>query len=238
MCDRVVLLSAGNWHQYTMRKLAPPAKMRVIPNGIDLTRVPSREAVERVRKEEGWDDGNCHVVSVGRLADQKRLDWLLESWRLVQEAEPAARLSIIGEGDEEPGLRELAHELNIEGTCTFLGSRASGIEYVAASDIVAMTTLFESFGLVALEAMACGRPVVVNDVDGPRDCVDNGVQGFLVRPGDIKAFADRLLMLIRDQKLRLRMGEAGVARAQEYALPITMKMHHDLIDEVLAEPVK
>jgi glycosyltransferase involved in cell wall biosynthesis len=232
-CDRVVVLSQGNWYQYSLRRLGA-GKLRLIHNGVDLSRVPSPHQVRSVRETHGWDDRHCHVVSVGRLADQKCLDWLLRSWRIVQERHPDARLWIVGSGPEEPALHRLAKELDIAGTCAFLGSRPNGFDYVAASDIVAMTSLYEGHALLPLEAMAAARPIVASDVDGVRDSIRDGAEGFLVPPAEIEAFAQKLLSLIGDPVLRKKMGEAGRLRAPEFSIARASREFSVLIAEVLA----
>ena len=232
-CDRVVALSIGSWYQYSIRKLGD-GKRRIIHNGVDLNRVPTPDRIRAVRDAHGWDDGHCHVVSVGRLSEQKRVDWLLRSWRIVQEKGTDARLWIVGSGEEEEALHRLAKELDIGGTCAFLGSRPNGIEYIATGDIVAMTTLYEGHSIGVLEALACGRPIVVSDVDGTRDSLRDGVEGFLVPPEEIEAFAEKLLVLIENGALRKRMGEAGRLRAREFSVTRTSEQYLALIDEVLA----
>jgi len=146
-----------------------------------------------------------------------------------------ARLWIVGDGPETAALHRLAKELDITETCTFLGARSEGIEFVAAGDITAMTTLYEAHGIVALESMACGRPIVLNDVDGPRDSVTDGIEGFLVPPADIETFAEKLLLLIGNAALRKKMGEAGRVRAEEFSAARISGDYLALIEEVLAE---
>jgi glycosyltransferase involved in cell wall biosynthesis len=236
LCNRVVVLSLGSWYQYSIRKLAP-GKLRLIHNGIDLNRVPSAEQTRALREANGWDSQRCHVVSVGRLSDQKCVHWLLRSWRIVQEKRPDARLWIIGGGLEEESLHRLARELDITATCTFLGSRPNGIEYVAAADIVAMTSLYEAHAMVPLEAMAAGKPIVTSDVDGVSDSIRDGVEGFLLPPGEIEAYATRLLLLIEDPALRRAMGEAGRLRASEFSITHTNSQYSLLIEELLHSQV-
>jgi glycosyltransferase involved in cell wall biosynthesis len=106
---------------------------------------------------------------------------------------------------------------------------------VAASDIVAFTSLYEARGNVAVEAMACGKPLVASHVDGIRDSFQDGVEGFLVAPGDVRSFAERLVRLIQDQALRRQMGEAGTRTALQFAKPLIMRQYLNVIDSVLAE---
>lgn len=233
---RVVTISEGNHYQFLIRRLGTDSKFAIINNSMDLRRVPGRQRIEEVRARHGWSSDEVHVVSVGRLADQKRLDWLLQSWRLVLAKTPQARLWIVGEGPEHGALVHLATKLGITGTCTFLGPQPNGIDYVAASDLVAMTTIYEGHANVPLEAMACGKSLVANAVDGVTDSVCDGVEGFLVPPGDIELFAERLLQLIADPALRRAMGERGLERVREFSPERTMGKYRELIREVLAEP--
>ncbi len=222
LAHRVVTLSAGNYYQYLIRGMVRPGCFVQLSHGIDLARVPTTDDTAAVRRSLGGGPAACHVISVGRLVAQKRVDWLLQSWKRVQAAEPSARLWIVGSGDEETSLKRLTHDLGIESTCSFLGNRPNGITYLAAADIVAMTSLFEAPGCVPLEALACGRPIVASRVDGIMDSVEDGTTGFLVPPGNSERFADRLLELIRNPALRQRMGQASRDAVQQFAMPDVM----------------
>lgn len=234
--DRVVVLSQGNAYQFLIRQLVAPEKLRRIPNSLDPARIPPATRGAEVRARHGWDEKHVHAVSVGRLADQKRLDWLLRSWSLVAAHAPHARLWIVGEGPERPALERLAVELGITGSCTFLGPQPEGMDYLAAADVVAMTTMYEGFGLIPVEAMACGKPIVANSVDGVADTVREGVEGFLVPPGDTVLFAQRLGQLLADPALRQAMAARGAIRVREFSPEKTMHRYRELIHEVLALP--
>ncbi|MEA3211888.1 MAG: hypothetical protein QOE70_4945 [Chthoniobacter sp.] len=231
---RVVTLSRGNAHQYLIRQLVPPEKLRLIHNSIDPARVPPPEEAARIRAVHGWRESDVHVVSAGRLSDQKRLDWLLRSWQLVVARTTRARLWIVGDGPERPALERLAAELGIVDSCTFLGAQPDGIPYLAAADFVAMTTMYEGFGLVPVEAMACGKALVANAVDGVADTIRDGVEGFLVPPGEVALFAERIVQLIEDPALRQAMGERGKLRVRDFSPAATMAKYRALIHEVLA----
>ncbi len=231
---RVVTLSRGNQYQYLLRRLVDPAKLVLIPNSIHASRVPSALEMAEHRKRLGWDDAQIHVVSVGRLADQKRLDWLLRSWRIVLQRAPQARLWIVGDGPERVALEKLAGELGLGDACVFLGPRTDGITWIGAADVIAMTTIYEAFGVVAIEAMACGKPIVASRVDGVSDTVRDGLDGFLVPPGDVELFGERLLRLIEDAELRKTMGARGLERAGEFSPQGIMKKYRAVMDELLA----
>lgn len=234
LADLIILLSEGNKDQFLIRRLAPDEKFRVVTNSFDPAGVPEGETIRLFREEHGWSDRECHVVSVGRLADQKRVDWLLKSWKIVVERRYPARLWLIGDGPEEQALKRLAQDLNLGDTCQFLGPR-KGIDYIAAADIVVMTTLYESFGNIPLEAMACGKPIVANAVDGVRDTLRDGVEGFLIPLAETTTFANRLVELILDPQLRTTMGARGRERVKAFHPAIKLKQLVDLIEQLINE---
>ncbi|MBV9008324.1 MAG: glycosyltransferase [Verrucomicrobia bacterium] len=230
---QVVLISRGNYYQYLIRRLIDEKRTRVIPNSINLDDIPLPETAAKYRAELGWNDGRCHVVSVGRLADQKRIDWLLRSWKIVAESGEAAHLWIIGDGPDRASLEQLARELDITGSCSFVGAQ-NGLQYIAACDIVAMTSLYEGHANVPLEAMACGKPIVANEVDGTRQSLTEAVEGYLVTPGNTELFAQRLLQLIRDPAARAQMGLSGTETVRKFATDAVMAEYDSLMRELLA----
>ena len=236
LASRVITLSESNYYQYLIRAYVPEGRLLSIPNPIDIENLPSPEDASEIRAQHGWTDDICHIVSVGRLSTQKRLDWLLRSWATVIRKTSRAKLWIVGGGELEHELKRLAGELQLGNSCVFLGSRPRGVGFVAASDVVALTSLYEARAIVALEAMACGKPIVASRVDGIRDSYRDGREGFLVPPGDIQLFAERLIRLIEDPPLRRKMGEAGKSTALEFAKPLIMPRYRRVIESVLAEP--
>jgi len=235
LADRVVVLCASSYYQYFQRNLAGEEKLRIIPNPIDIDQIPPPAAAAKVRELHGWSADHVNVVSVGRISTQKRLDWLLRSWAIIQRERPNARLWIVGDGELKEESMALATALGINPTCTFLGVRPNGWDYVAAADIVAMTTMYESRGNIILEAMASGKPIVASEVDGVRDSISHGVEGLLVCPGDIKKFADSLIALIDHPNLRSQLGRHGRHRVRDFNFRTIMRQYDDLVDELLLE---
>jgi len=232
IANRIIPLSEGNKYQFLIRRLAPDEKFTVVNNSFDPARVPGIETIRKVREKHGWSNEECHVVSVGRLADQKRVDWLLKSWKIVKEQHLPAHLWIIGDGPDEGSLKKLSQGLRLGDTCHFLGP-CKGIDYIAAADIVAMTTIYEGHANVPMEAMGCGKPIVANDVDGVRDSFANGVEGFLVPPADIPGFARCLIELINNPTLREVMGTRGLERAKTFHPAIKIKQLLDIIEQLI-----
>lgn len=125
--------------------------------------------------------------------------------------------SSFGDGPEyERELQAIADEGGITERVKFLGMRRDVGELMMRCDVVCHASNFEPFGLVVIEAMMAGKPVLASDVSGPRESVIDGVTGRLVPPGDALAYADALQKLLVDPDLRVRMGAAGRARAEEF----------------------
>lgn len=166
---------------------------------------PSFESKSRTQL--GVPEGAVVLISIGRLIKRKALgDLLLAMSRLEDEG---FRLLIIGEGPEQARLRELAKRLGLSSRVHFLGAiwGEAKYQYLAASDIFVLPSVHEGFGLVFLEAMYCGLPVIASSSGGQTDFLRDGETGFLVPVGDVDALAQRILRLVRDGALRKRISE-------------------------------
>jgi glycosyltransferase involved in cell wall biosynthesis len=233
VANKVVTVSESSRYQYLMRGWVDESQLVAIPNALDFSRLPSKTAAEEIRRQHQWDPDACHVVSVGRLADQKRVDWLIRSWVPVAQKYPSARLWIVGDGKERKPLEQLARDLGLDSSCAFLGARENGVDYIAAADIVAATSMYEAFGIAALEGMACGKPVVASSVDGLRDLLRDSCTGFLVAPGDTARFAECICRLVEDVGLRSRMGGAARVAAGEFEASRIFPQYKKLMTEML-----
>ncbi len=206
---------------------APRENIIVIPPGVDLNLFKPRPA--GLEKVFGLKD-NRSVLFVGRIDPVKGIDTWFKAMALLVAEEPTLRNKLCvcligGDVDEEEPDDELARlqalkdELGIGDLVMFMGKRAQETlpDYYASADVVVMPSRYESFGMAALEAMACGAPVVASDVGGLSFIVRDGETGFLVPEGDARAMADCLGRLLRDPALRARLGTRGVEVAREYA---------------------
>ena len=136
----------------------------------------------------------------------------------------------LDETDEMSRLHELRSALHIEDMVTFLGRRAQDTlpYYYSAAEVVVVPSHYESFGLVALEAMACGTPVVASETGGLAFLVRDGETGFHVPTADPEALAERLRQLLRDELLRERLGRQAAEYAKRYAWPLMAEQIIDL----------
>jgi D-inositol-3-phosphate glycosyltransferase len=208
---------------------ADSACIRVIPPGVDTELfhpIPSVHAKGRI----GLCADCCVILFVGRIEPLKGIDNLLRAIALVVEERPDLReglvVPIVGgdldricEDDEMVRLQELREELGIGDIVTFLGAKDQDTlqYYYAAAEMVVMPSDYESFGMVALEAMACGTPVIASDVGGLAFLVRHERTGYRVPARDPDALAVRIMQLLTDEGLRRRIGQRAACWAESYA---------------------
>ena len=173
------------------------------------------------------------VVAVGRYTHQKGFERLVDAWHLLAPKFPDWTLDIIGDGEERPLLLERidCYELvgRVELRCP---TKEIGTAYSGAS-IMAMTSRYEGLPMVLLEAQTVGLPVVSFACKcGPSEIVNDGVDGYLVAPGDVDAMADRLVRLMQDGALRRRMGARAFANAARFSTDAVMKQWMALFDSL------
>jgi glycosyltransferase involved in cell wall biosynthesis len=180
--------------------------------------VPSRPA-GKVRADLGVPEDAPLVVTVARLHPQKDLPTLLRSAALLRHGVPGVRFVVVGEGPDRAALAALVAELGLEGIVTLAGQSPEAADELAAADVVAMCSLWESGPLVVAEALALGRPVVATPVGFVPEVIDDGVSGRIVPVGDPAALAEALGDVLADPVGAARMAEAGRRAAAEVLGP-------------------
>jgi len=190
-----------------------PGDYKVIPNGVDVARY--RRAVPIAR----WQDGVHNLLFVGRHEPRKGLLELLKAYRILRKTGCNCRLLVVGTGPQEREARRYVMTRRMVGV-EFLG-RVSDQEkaqlFRTADVYVSPATGGESFGIVLLEAMAAGAPIVASDIHGYKGVVRRGVHALLVPPRQPKAIAAATARLLADPGLRAAMSESGRARAEEFS---------------------
>lgn len=187
----------------------------VIPTGIDLE--PYRHVDGgSLRSEMGWQKENV-LISSGRLAPEKSWDTLLKAAKKVQQRHPDLRVVLIGDGPEKEALQDLAAELGIAERVTFTGELpfSDVVRYLKAADLFGFASITETQGLVTMEALTAGLPVVAVDASGTRDIVQDGEQGFLV-PNDADALAASINRLLDSPETVQRFRSNALDRAGEF----------------------
>ena len=173
------------------------------------------------------------VVSIGRYAYDKGNDLLLQAWAIIEKEMPDWTLDIYGNGNQEPYQMQMA-ELGIDPHRCHLYGPVSDVkkEYLSSS-IFVLPSRFEGFGLVIVEAMACGVPVVAFDCEnGPRSIITDGENGFLIPPFEISLFAEKVMLLMADKELRYRMGKNAQKAASQYEIERVGQQWKHLFEEL------
>ncbi len=192
-----------------------PGYYNIIPNGVDLEHFhPDVSPIDE------FCDGKLNLLFLGRLEPRKGLNYLLKAYKRVRQEIPDSRLIIVGPGTRLR--RKYRKQVKRDGLkdVTFVGyvPYEELPRYYKTCDIFCSpATGRESFGIVLLEAMAAGKPVVASNIEGYASVVSDGVEGLLVPPRDDKALAQALISLMTDESLRQQMGARGRAEALEYS---------------------
>jgi D-inositol-3-phosphate glycosyltransferase len=229
--DKIIAATQAELAQLQWLYQANVRKITVIPPGVETCRfypIPADEAREFI----GIPPCERMILFVGRIEPLKGLDVLLEAIALMRKQGKWDKnpfcLMVIG-GDPEANEHEKSSEMtriqalreqyNLQDLVVFAGKRSQDTlpYYYSASEAVVVPSHYESFGMVALEAMACGTPVVASEVGGLAYLVQDGVTGFTVPVDEPQALADHLHELLSDDRLRARMSQNAVEAAKEYS---------------------
>ena len=214
--QRLIAVGSGEAETIRTSGVIDPDLVRVVPNGIDPTPFAEARAVPRI--ELGVPEGVPLLATIGLLNVAKGQDLALEALTL----EPARKvhLLLVGHGEEELALRELAERLGVTERVHFLGWRSDVPEILAAADACLLPSRWEGLPYIVLEAMAAERPVLAAAVDGACDLVEDDLTGFVFEPEDTAAMAERIGRFQQlSEAQRVKMGAAGAARvASRYDL--------------------
>ncbi|MCC7189306.1 MAG: glycosyltransferase [Anaerolineales bacterium] len=226
--DRIVVATLAELTQLRFLYKADASKMVVIPPGVNVSRfypIPSDEAKMYI----GLQPEDRMILFVGRIEPLKGVDTLLEAMSCLQKKESRpVHLAIIG-GDpaaspetmnaEMARLKNLCEALGLDQSVVFLGVRDQDklSYYYSAAEVVVMPSHYESFGMVALEAMACGTPVIASEVGGLAYLVRDGETGFTIPAEEPETLCEKLSWLLNDRELHEAMSNRAVEYAQDYA---------------------
>lgn len=208
---RFIVLTDGNKNEWKLTNL------QVIPNPLPF--YPTEKSSLENKK----------VIAVGKQSYQKSYDRLLKSWSLIDKEFQDWELHIYGKFDENLGLEQLAKELNIEKQVFFHLPEKNIEEKYAESSIFVLSSRYEGFGMVLIEAMSFGIPCVsFNCPYGPSDIIKNNEDGFLAENGNEKELAEKLQKLMKDENLRLQMGNKARENMQRFLPENVVKQWDEL----------
>lgn len=186
----------------------PPDKLEVIPNGVDVSSVRPK-TIEPLLRQKYVDPAEKLIIYIGRLVTEKGVQVLIDSLSAIRQAYPGFKCLIAGRGPMGDELRRQVAYLGLESQVVFLGfvDDDTRNQLLAVSDVAVFPSLYEPFGIVALEAMAARIPVVVSDTGGLGEIITNGVNGLKVPPGDGGALAGAILELFTNPELAADLTE-------------------------------
>jgi len=219
MLDSFVCLTNSDAKNYSYLK-----NLRIIPNKLPFV-VKEQSKLE-----------NKVVLAVGRLVKQKGFDILIDIVSEIKDNCTDWQFRIVGDGEEELSLKEQVKKLKLNDLVKILPATNEVIKEYLNASIFVMSSRYEGFGLVLVEAMTCGLPVIGFDCpDGPADIIRNNEDGFLVENGNKKAFSEALLKLMYDEDLRKNFGKQAAKNIQRFSPDKVFKMWDNLF-EALENP--
>ena len=237
LADAVVAVSEGQ-RQKILASGVRPDKVRVIHNAIDLASYPG-PAEKSVRAELGIPQDAILVATAGRLSPEKNHMGLVEAARLVLEKMPEVYFVVFGEGFLRPELEKVVADAGIGNRFLLPGFRSDVRSLLHEIDIFVLPSHTEGLPNVVLEAFACRKPVVATLVGGTPEVVQQDENGFLVPAGEMNQFAEAILKLASDPKLRRKMGDNGFEHVlAAFGYPGQTDAYVDVYSELLGKDVR
>lgn len=228
----VIAISRGVEEDLVKNFGVPTQKVEVIYNPVDIERISH---LAQYPVDHPWFGGELPVIAaMGRLEPQKGYHYLLRAFAMIKKVR-SCKLVIIGEGKKREELEHLARELGIERDVAFLGFQKNPFKYLARADVFVLSSLWEGFGNVIIEAMACGTPVIATRCpSGPEEIIEDGSNGLLVPPADKRALADAILSILSDEKLARKLAGNGKRRVQDFSLGKRIVEYERVLERIIA----
>lgn len=211
----------------------------VIPNFIDTNRFKRQESSSLKQKL----CPNCEkvLVHVSNFRPVKNAKQVVEIMHRLKQDNYSLKLLLVGDGPDRVPAEHLARELGIYDDILFMGKQEAVQDILSIADVFVMPSGSETFGLAALEAMACGVPVVASNIGGLPELVDHGENGFLCPLGNVDAFAERIRQIVSSDTLRQKMGDAARQKAKdcfdnEHVIPLYEKLYEKTLVATQNQP--
>ena len=195
-------------------------KIEIIPNGINLEDFDTPYTKIEARERLGVSPDDRIILFVGALTERKGPQVLLRAMPIILRDAPDSKVVIVGSStDYLKSLEKLAHDLDIESNIEFTGfvDDATKVMYYKSADVFVLPSFSESFGIVLLEASACGLPLVVSNLEAFRAIVRDGYNGIFTKTGDEKDSAEKIVHLLKNEDVRNVMGENARKKAEKYS---------------------
>ena len=210
----------------------------LIRSGVDFTLFPNSGRSKLQKKMElGLAPTDMIVGNVASFTPSKGLHFFLQAARKIKDQLPGVRFIIAGDGELRPQLEQMISQLRLEESVQLLGWRRDIPDLLETFDVFLLTSLWEGLPRVLVEAALTSIPIVASNVDGVPEVTQDGKNGFLVAPGDIDTMADRVVRLLRDQRLRETMGQSGRLIGEDFSLEKMLHEYSHLYIKLVRAPL-
>jgi glycosyltransferase involved in cell wall biosynthesis len=207
----VVAVSSAARDAMISRTGFPEDRIIHVPNGIEPPVMPSAAKIAAIRAELKVSPQTPLVVTVARLAAEKGIELWIDAVAQIKKILPDVRFVVVGEGPRKQDILSRMADRGVTEMVFLVGFRSDATDWIAAGDLFVLPSPAEPFGLVLLEAMALGKPVVACGAAGPLDIITDGSDGVLAAPDSATALAEAVLGLLGDPRRADRIAEAGKA---------------------------
>jgi glycosyltransferase involved in cell wall biosynthesis len=234
--DRIICVSEGVRKVVSTKEKIHPSGLTVIHNGIDLNRNMNTGKDPSLMEELSIPPGSKVVGMVGNLnRPVKGGRYFIDAVPLILKKVPVTHFIIVGGGDEIPALVERTEASGVSHAVHFVGFREDVERYYGIMDISVLTSISEGLSITLLESMSHGLPVVVTEVGGNSEVVVDGVTGYLVPPGDVPSFAEKVSYLLQSADTRESMGMMARERiAKNFQIEVTSSRYEGMYRSVLS----
>jgi glycosyltransferase involved in cell wall biosynthesis len=239
LAARLVMVAMYMQGDYLTKAKLPAEKIITIYNGVPDRKESTPFDVDSFRKAVDYHDGDVLIANVANFRGPKGHNVIVEAANIIKDKFPKAKILLIGDkGDGVIKTQTESHikKLGLENNLKILGFRNDVCHVLRNIDIFMLASISEGLPISVVEAMMASRPIIATDVGGLSEIVNNGVSGFLVKPNDPIALADKIIELAADKQLRIDMGNKGYQIAKEKLSVETMiAQYQNLYEELLAK---
>ncbi len=227
--DKVIAISKDT-KERTIKYYEVEKEINIVHYGLEL---PNFE--KHTRSELGLSDDDFILIAVGRLIKRKGLKYLIKAIEKLDDGR--IKLLIIGDGPDKENLKALSRELKIDSQVNFLGPiwGDKKFQYLHASDVFVLPSLHEGFGIVFLEAMYCGLPIITTNYGGQRDFIIDTENGFLVPVGNVDALADKIRFLLTNEKVRHKISKNNKRHIKDFYISNMANKYEEIFKRTLEQ---
>ena len=224
--NKIINISNAEYESALKYKIAPKKKMCIIENGIDFSRFANSDMYRTETRNKYDIDKNDIVIGVvGRLSEQKDPMTTIRVFKMIKDKYSNAKLMMVGSGELEDEVRSFAKSNNIDNDVIITGWIENVEKYIPAFDIAILPSKWEGFGLVIVEYMACGKPVVASNVGGIANIIEDGKNGFLCEVGNEKEIYSKIDKILECKDLRENISKRNYIDKDKYDISLFMEKY-------------